>query len=150
MSRITVCVPVYNGAAFVAETLESIAAQSFTDFHVLISVDKGDDDSEQQCRRFLADDRFTLITQPARLGWVGNTNALIARVDSPFFCIIPHDDVIAPDYFGALPGVLEGDASVPCAFSVIDPIGQVAPSLQPSSAEAISGASPPANGAASW
>jgi glycosyltransferase involved in cell wall biosynthesis len=34
MIAVTVCVPVFNAAAFVAETLDSIAAQSFADIKV--------------------------------------------------------------------------------------------------------------------
>ena len=79
MNAVTVCVPVYNAAAFLAGTLDSITAQTFTDFKVLISLDRGDDDSEAICRRYLADRRFELIVQPRRLGWVGNVNALIDR-----------------------------------------------------------------------
>ena len=52
---VTVCVPVFNAALFLAETLDSIAAQSFADIKVLISLDRGDDDSESICRRYLHD-----------------------------------------------------------------------------------------------
>ena len=46
MTAVTVCVPVFNAAAFLAETLDSIAAQSFADIKVLISLDRSGDDSE--------------------------------------------------------------------------------------------------------
>ena len=40
MAAVTVCVPVFNAADFLAETLDSIAAQSLADIRVLISVDR--------------------------------------------------------------------------------------------------------------
>src|SRR3954466_13368966 len=41
---VSVCVPTYNGAAFLTETLASIAAQTFENYEVLI-VDDGSKDS---------------------------------------------------------------------------------------------------------
>ena len=62
-TAVTVCVPVFNAAVFLAETLDSIAAQSFADIKVLISLDRSDDDSESVCRHYLGDRRFELIVQ---------------------------------------------------------------------------------------
>ena len=125
MNEITVCVPVFNAGAFVGHTLDSIAAQSFADIKVLISLDRSSDHSEAVCRRYLADPRFELIVQPRRLGWVRNVNALIARVDTPFFCITPHDDLLAPDYLAALYGLAISDASIACAYTDIECFGAV-------------------------
>ena len=85
MTTVTVCVPAYNAAGWIADTLDSIAGQTFADFRVVISLDRSEDESESVCRRYLADPRFELVVQPNRLGWVGNVNALIARVETPFF-----------------------------------------------------------------
>src|SRR5688572_9092751 len=95
---ITVCVPVWNGASFVAETLECVRRQTQTDLRVLISDDHSDDDSAAVCQTFESDSRFEVVVQPERLGWVGNVNWLLKRVDTPFGCILPHDDLITPDY----------------------------------------------------
>ena len=123
MSEITVCVPVFNAGAFVGHTLESIAAQSFADIKVLISLDRSDDDSEAVCRRYLADSRFELVVQPERLGWVRNANALIARVDTPFFCITPHDDLLAPRYLAEVHALATSDLSVACAYTDMECFG---------------------------
>jgi glycosyltransferase involved in cell wall biosynthesis len=50
MAPVTVCVPAYNAAAFIAETLDSVLAQTFGDLKVLISLDRSTDDSEAICR----------------------------------------------------------------------------------------------------
>jgi hypothetical protein len=123
MAAVTVCVPVFNAAAFVAETLDSIAAQSFADIKVLISLDRSDDDSETVCRRYLADRRFELIVQRERLGWVGNVNALIERVDTPYFCIMPHDDLLDPRYLAEVYALAASDPAIACAYSDIEGFG---------------------------
>ena len=117
MTTLTVCVPVYNAAGFVENTLKHVAAQTCRDFRVLVSIDHGNDASEAVCRRFEGDPRFEIIVQPRRLGWVGNVNALIARVDTPFFCITPHDDLLEPRFLEAMLDLLEREPSAACAYS---------------------------------
>jgi glycosyltransferase involved in cell wall biosynthesis len=123
MAPVTVCVPAYNAAAFIAETLDSVLAQTFGDLKVLISLDRSTDDSEAICRRYLSDQRFTLITQPERQGWVGNVNALIRRVDTPFFCILPHDDLLDPRYIAESHAVVSSSPRIVCAYSDIEGFG---------------------------
>ena len=124
MTTISVCVPVYNGAAFIVETLECIAAQTFADFNVLVSVDRSDDSSLQACGVFATDRRFQIIEQPVRLGWIANVNALIDRVEAPFFCITPHDDLLDPRYLEAMHGVHRSDPTAACVFSDIECFGE--------------------------
>src|ERR1700676_4139970 len=55
--RVTICVPVLNAAQWVAESLTSIARQSFADFEVLISDDASTAGSAEICRQFTSDPR---------------------------------------------------------------------------------------------
>jgi glycosyltransferase involved in cell wall biosynthesis len=89
---------------------------------VLISLDRSGDDSEAICRRYLVDKRFELIVQPRRLGWLGNVNALIERVDTPFFCIMPHDDLLAPQYLAEIYALAASDPGIACVFTDIEGI----------------------------
>ncbi len=102
MTRVTICVPIFEAGSFLQETLDAISRQNFSDFRVIMSVDRGSDNSAAICRERLSDPRFSLVEQPDRLGWVGNCNWLIRHVETEFFCIIPHDDIIHPDYLGLL------------------------------------------------
>ena len=99
---VTVGVPVYRGERFVAETLRSLQAQTFGDFAALLSLDGPQPAAEAACRPFLDDPRFTLVTQPRRLGWVGNASWLMEHVATPLFCLLPQDDLIDPSYLETL------------------------------------------------
>jgi len=101
-AMIDICVPVYNAAAFVDETIESILAQDFTDFNVLISVDQSDDDSAQICRRYEADQRVRVYEHTRRLGYVGNSNFLMCEARAPLMKFALHDDLLSPDEIGIL------------------------------------------------
>jgi glycosyltransferase involved in cell wall biosynthesis len=120
---VTVCVPVWNGASFVAETLESLRNQTLTDFRALISVDRSDDESVAICRAFESDTRFMVTVQPERLGWIGNVNALLARVETELGCILPHDDLLAPVYLERLVKRLDAEPSAVLAYSDIEMFG---------------------------
>ena len=114
---VTVCVPVWNGEAFVDETLESVRTQTLGDITVLISVDKSDDRSLDICRAFAAKDpRFRVFAQSARLGWIGNVNWLLRQVNSEFANLLPHDDVITPVYLERLIAKLDSHPKAVLAY----------------------------------
>ncbi|MBW4973117.1 glycosyltransferase [Roseovarius mucosus] len=98
---ITVCIPAYQAGAFIGETVSSVLAQSFDDFRIEIAIDpsEGDKDStEAALEPFRDDPRVNISTNPRRLGWAGNFNALLQRVETPFYAPLPHDDIWASDY----------------------------------------------------
>ena len=45
MARVSVCIPSYNLAAVIGETIQSVLAQTFTDFELLIEDEGSTDDS---------------------------------------------------------------------------------------------------------
>lgn len=112
---ITVCIPAFKAVDFIERTLSSVADQSCQDLQILISNDGGYD--ARRLNRVAGKYRAKVIHQRTHLNWVGNTNALIAKVDTPYFCILPHDDALYPDYLADLLGVLESDPTVASAFS---------------------------------
>lgn len=101
-NRITVGVPVYNGEAFLVEALTSIQQQTYREFEAIISLDGPSPATEELCQPFLKDSRFRLVIQPNRLGWVGNINWLMARVETPYWCYLGQDDVLDPRYLEVL------------------------------------------------
>jgi glycosyltransferase involved in cell wall biosynthesis len=97
-----IAVPVFEGWDYVAETLASIRAQSFTNIRVLISVEGGDERSYQVCRQHADDPRFELVQQPRRLGWPGNFNWLLGQLREDFLCYWQQDDLCDPSYLETL------------------------------------------------
>ena len=60
-ATVSICVPVYNAAPFLQDVLFAIQNQSHRNLDVLISVDRGDDNSLELCRAFTEDDRFQVF-----------------------------------------------------------------------------------------
>ena len=93
MSRISIILPVYNGEQFLEECVQSVLAQSETDFELLI----GDDGSSDRSRAMLAaldDPRVTVIMNPRNLGLFGNLNQLLAKATSPLVRFLCQDDAL--------------------------------------------------------
>ena len=118
---VSVLVPVFDAANFVAETAASILAQTHTDLRIVFAVEPGGADRPHEPEAslaalapFRADGRVEIRTNPVRLGWTGNIDALLAAVDTPYFAILPHDDLWHLRYVETLLGELEAapDASV--------------------------------------
>ena len=93
---ITICTPVYNQEKFVEETLESVKAQTFTDFEVVIVDDGSKDNSRQVIEPYLADPRFIYVYQE-NAGVGAARNVAIARARGEWFCHLDGDDLFTPD-----------------------------------------------------
>lgn len=99
---ITVCIPAYQSGPFISQTLRSLQAQVLRNFDAIISIDGNDEQTLERCRPFLNDSRFKVVLQENRLGWVQNTNWLLARATGAYVSILPHDDLLHPYYLEEL------------------------------------------------
>src|SRR5688500_12978602 len=123
---IEIGVPVWRGAAFVAEALESIRAQRDVRFRVLISLDGPDPASERACRVFLKDSRFGLSIQPRRMGWLQNSEFLRAaalQTGACYACVQPQDDLMQDGYLATLLEIAESDPQAAVVFSDLEGFG---------------------------
>jgi glycosyltransferase involved in cell wall biosynthesis len=118
---VTALLPAYNAAAFIDETLQSLAAQTYPNLRVLISVDASTDDTAERCERFARGDaRFAVVRQAQRLGWVGNGQDLLRRAESELCFFISHDDVVEPEYVAALVAALAANRRAALAYCDVD------------------------------
>jgi len=123
--RICVAVPVWRGADYVAETLESVLQQRGVDLRVVISVDGADETSAAACRPFLADSRVSMVLQPVRVGWVGNSSAALsaAVAHGDYACLQPQDDLLEAGCLSALLATAETSPGASVVYSDIQSFG---------------------------
>ena len=122
---ITVCVPAYNAAAFIENTLDKVSQQSHPDMRVLVSVDLSTDDTVERCRKFERDSRFRVFAHDERRDWIHNINGMIDGVETDDYCILPHDDLIETDYLVALQRALDANERAAVAFTDIVAFGDL-------------------------
>ena len=123
-SPVVALVPTYNGSRYLRETLTSLAAQDHPSLRVLVSDDASSDETPEICAAFAGDRRFTVIRQPSRLGWVENSNALLAEVGDEHAFFAPHDDIFHPTYARRLSDALASRPDAVLAFADTTAIGR--------------------------
>jgi glycosyltransferase involved in cell wall biosynthesis len=121
LPRVVACMPAYKAAAFIEPVLESLAAQTYANLEVLVSVDVCGDGTAEICERFAASHaNFGVIRQTERRGWIGNSNALLAAADGDFAFFAFHDDPLMPRYVERLVQAFSGHPDAVVAFSDVD------------------------------
>jgi glycosyltransferase involved in cell wall biosynthesis len=102
--------PVRNGATFVAEAIESILAQTFADFELVISDNASTDRTPEICRGYAAADRrIRFYRQETNIGAAPNFNLVFHRSSGKYFKWAAHDDLIRPTYLERCVAALEAD-----------------------------------------
>jgi glycosyltransferase involved in cell wall biosynthesis len=109
--RISVIVTCYNLGEYLDEAVESILAQTYQDFEILI-VDDGSTDAATI--DLLADYRRpkTHVIRIAHAGVAAARNVGIAHTTGQYLCAMDADDRFEPSYFVKAARILDGDPEV--------------------------------------
>jgi glycosyltransferase involved in cell wall biosynthesis len=93
--KVCVCIPVYNGARYIAESVESVLSQTLGDLRVFVC-DNCSTDATGEIVQTFKDPRVTYLRSPVRLSAVGNHNRCLSVADGEYVCLWHHDDVMLP------------------------------------------------------
>lgn len=91
---ISVCMPVYNGAAHLRECIDSVLEQTFTDFELLIADDGSTDDTCAIVRSY-TDPRIRLLQN--RHDYIATLNLLLDEARGRYVARMDADDLMRPD-----------------------------------------------------
>src|SRR5215510_13989836 len=91
--------PVYNGAATIRAALDSLLAQTFRNFVLVVSDNNSNDSTEEICREYVSrDPRIRYIRQPKNLSPAKNFRFLLFEATTPFFMWATADDLWGPKF----------------------------------------------------
>lgn len=93
--RVSVCVPAYRAEQFLGATIESVLAQTFTDWELII-LDNASPDRTGEIARSYADPRIRVLTNPSTVPLADNWNAVAAQARAPYMKLLCADDLIEP------------------------------------------------------
>ncbi len=93
---VSVIIPTYRHRDFVLATLESVWAQSFADFEVIVVNDGSPDDTEAVLQPLAQSGRIRYIVQPNG-GQASARNRGIAEAKGEFIALLDDDDLWLPD-----------------------------------------------------
>ena len=95
----SVIVPVYNTASFLNKCIESILAQTFQDFELILVDDCSDDGSGSICDSFSYEDKIRVIHHIKNQGVVKARDTGIKASNGRYILWVDSDDYILPDRF---------------------------------------------------
>lgn len=125
---VSIVIPAYNAAKYLAQTLESVRAQTFSNWECIVVDDGSSDTTAQIAEEFAAHDK--------RIRWVSQTNAGVsaarnngwarAHPRSLWVAFLDADDLWEPEFLQTLSAVLEAHpdaAAAHCTAYYIDQNG---------------------------
>jgi len=94
MPAVSFGLPVYNGERFLADTIQSILDQTYTDFEVIVSDNVSTDATLEVARRYAArDSRVRVVSQPRNLGAVLNFATVLREARGQYFAWVGAHDL---------------------------------------------------------
>ena len=132
---VSVAIPVFRGARHIRSAIDSVLAQTFTDFELLVVDNCSDDETVDIISSYL-DPRIVLVRNTDNIGAEGNWNRCLSLAKGKYIKILPHDDILEPTCLEEQIEVLNADleekiALVFCARKIIDSGGGQVASRRP-------------------
>lgn len=113
--RVSVVTPFYNTAAYLAEAIESVLAQRYSNFEFLLVNNKSTDGSREIAAEYVGrDSRIKLFDNDEFVGQMPNYNGALRRIgaDSKYVKMVQSDDTIFPDCLSSMVAVAERDPKI--------------------------------------
>jgi glycosyltransferase involved in cell wall biosynthesis len=114
MPKVSVILPVHNGASTIGRALGSVFAQSFTDYEILVV----DDGSTDETPSLLVDygDRIRVVTQSNR-GVSASRNAGVRAASGEYIAFLDDDDEWMPEMLARCAAALDQDPNCGLAYT---------------------------------
>jgi glycosyltransferase involved in cell wall biosynthesis len=103
---LTVIVPTFNRCDWLPRAVESVLAQTYPDFRLIISDNASTDETSEVAASF-HDPRISYVRRDRHRGLNEHYNLCIDEVSTKYFLIVPDDDALLPEAIEALLPVLE-------------------------------------------
>jgi glycosyltransferase involved in cell wall biosynthesis len=114
MPQVSVIIPVFNAAATVAETIESVLRQTFEDYEIIVVDDGSTDRTSQVLGRY--QDRIQMIRRPnGGISVARNSGVAVSRGE--YLAFLDGDDLWVPDFLNRTVAELEADRGCVMAFT---------------------------------
>lgn len=108
---ISVVMPAYNAQQHLAEAMQSVLAQTYENFEVIL-IDDGSSDNTLEIARSFADPRIKIVKNETNLGLVNTLNKALSFCKGDYIARMDADDICVPDRFGLQVEFLQQHADV--------------------------------------
>jgi len=114
LSKITVMIPVYNTERFLPRCLDSLLAQTFTDFEILLIDDGSTDNSLYVCKQYASTDKRIRVLQTEHIGVGGVRNLGLDNAKGKYIMFCDSDDYVEPEWISELYYAIEKHPGALC------------------------------------
>ena len=115
----SVVVPLYNHAAYIAAAIQSILAQGSIVKEVVVIDDGSTDESARVMQGLVAKDRRIRFDRQSNRGAHATLNAALEQCSGEFLAVLNSDDAYRPGRLSALAAALDAEAATDIAVSTI-------------------------------
>lgn len=123
--RVSIGLAVRNGATYLVQAIESILAQTFPDFELIISDNASTDSTDEICRHYAEQDtRIRYYRNVRNIGGAKNENLTFTLAHGEYFRWAAHDDVFAPSLLEKCVAVLDQHPDVVLCYTETADIDQ--------------------------
>jgi glycosyltransferase involved in cell wall biosynthesis len=95
--RVSVCIPTYNTARYLAEAIESVLGQEYADYELVICDNASTDGTPDICRRY-TDPRVRTVRFEQLVGQAANWNRCVELATGELVVLLHADDRLAPRF----------------------------------------------------
>ena len=123
---VSIIMPCYNAERYVAQSIESVLAQTYQNWELLITDDGSTDKSVEIVSKYcIKDDRISILVPDEHQGIARTRNMSIARVKGKFVAFLDSDDIWYPEKLEKQVGyMLENDVAFTySSYEIIDAQG---------------------------
>jgi glycosyltransferase involved in cell wall biosynthesis len=121
--RVSIGMPVYNGERHIRQALDTLVAQTFTDFELIISDNASIDSTSEICLEYAARDKRIKYYQNERnMGSAWNFNRVFELSSGEYFMWAGHDDWWAPNYLSSCLEALSSSESIVLAGATCESV----------------------------
>jgi glycosyltransferase involved in cell wall biosynthesis len=95
---LSIGLPVYNGEAYLEQSLDAVLGQTFGDFELILCSNASTDATDDICRRYeREDERVRFLRQPTNVGAAPNHTYVFQQARAPLFKWVSGDDLYGRD-----------------------------------------------------
>lgn len=94
--KFSICIPTYNAANLLKQTIESIFRQSFKNYEIIVSDDCSTDNTKETINSF-KDNRIRYFKNENNLGYGNNLRICCSKADGDIIYLMGHDDILLKD-----------------------------------------------------
>jgi glycosyltransferase involved in cell wall biosynthesis len=117
--KVSVCIPTYNSARFLAGAIDSVLAQSFADFELVVCDNASDDSTPELCRGY-RDARIRYVRYEQLVSQGGNWNRCVAIARGDYVALLHADDEYKPAFLAERVAALDRSTDAGMAFGAVE------------------------------